>query len=684
MRRLKTVFRPKSETPDPAASRAGRPRRRPASEGDPLKPQPESACNELQRDEPTTEAGPSAANKPPGSATVAPVDNGETGPNAQHTQEFRQLPRSKNGTKRLKRMVARLRGSLSQEDDPITETQPQAAQEGTRKERLRSKPLASNPIDPDTAGEPSTTTGKSVRFDDPQEGRKVSAQTTHSQESSQTEDTVCWDPARHIAMPIQEPMDWGLPGLMMYYPDSSSNANTHTLEGSDPFSDEKAADVRQGRSGSSRHSAGTSREESSRASEGTLEPIAETDLDTIEPVVEPESERADCQRAISANSEASWSSTLDSPKAISAFNHMASQFNIPIAIPGEDTPSPPAERNPDTEEQGTSRRGFGLLGKVRKVRSSLDADTTPLAPAPKLRRMKTFANMRRPNPMTSLQGKSIETLARLGGHGYLMLTDLAPCPVQLPAYIVATLLFLHKYGLDTPEIFIQPGDLKVAIRLYDHFASQVIDAEKDESNISLTMRVVAMPQLREDAAPVLSVAWALKAVLAGLPDGILGSVRLYRVLSQMYYHSVPEQSHLLRVPDCISEASPTTAIRVQLMCLALIALAPEMQRDLICAVFGLLSMLVNAKTNVQDQPGMELRDPVASPNFQDLVRVFGPLLLGPRGQQNREQENREGILREVQKDVEDQRVAGLLLNNWHFIHRQLQHWTRGRYVVGRE
>jgi hypothetical protein len=98
------------------------------------------------------------------------------------------------------------------------------------------------------------------------------------------------------------------------------------------------------------------------------------------------------------------------------------------------------------EEPGTSRRGFGLLGKVRKVRSSLEADTTPLAPAPKLRRMKTFANMHRPNPMTSLQGRSIETLSRLGGHGYLMLTDLAPCPAQLPAYIVATLMFLHKYG----------------------------------------------------------------------------------------------------------------------------------------------------------------------------------------------------------------------------------------------
>lgn len=214
--------------------------------------------------------------------------------------------------------------------------------------------------------------------------------------------------------------------------------------------------------------------------------------------------------------------------------------------------------------------------------------------------------------------------------------------------------------------------------MYDHFASQVLEAEKDESKISLTMRVVAMPQLREDSAPVLSVAWTLKAVLAGLPNGILGSVRLYQVLRAMFYHSIPDQSHHLRVPDCISEASPTTAARVQLMCLALIALAPEMQRDLICAVFGLLSLLVNAETNVPEQPGMELRDPVASPNFHELVRVFGPLLLGPRGQENPEAST------EVQKEIDEQRVAGLLLNNWHFVHRQLRHWTSGRYVVGRE
>lgn len=77
---------------------------------------------------------------------------------------------------------------------------------------------------------------------------------------------------------------------------------------------------------------------------------------------------------------------------------------------------------------------------------TLAVDSQPSAP--KLRRTKTFANFtRRPSPMTSLRGKSIETLARLGGHSFLVLpVDLAPSPLQLPACIVAMVMYLRKNG----------------------------------------------------------------------------------------------------------------------------------------------------------------------------------------------------------------------------------------------
>lgn len=84
---------------------------------------------------------------------------------------------------------------------------------------------------------------------------------------------------------------------------------------------------------------------------------------------------------------------------------------------------------------------------------NLEADSQR---APKLRRTKTFANFaRRPSPMTSLRGKSIETLARLGGHSFLVLpAELAPSPLQLPACIVATVMYLRKGGTVNSPLYV--------------------------------------------------------------------------------------------------------------------------------------------------------------------------------------------------------------------------------------
>lgn len=82
------------------------------------------------------------------------------------------------------------------------------------------------------------------------------------------------------------------------------------------------------------------------------------------------------------------------------------------------------------------------------MQSNLNLVADSQSSAPKLRRTKTFANFaRRTSPMTSLRGKSVENLARLGGHSYLVLpSDLAPFPMQLPACIVATVMYLRKLG----------------------------------------------------------------------------------------------------------------------------------------------------------------------------------------------------------------------------------------------
>jgi hypothetical protein len=218
-----------------------------------------------------------------------------------------------------------------------------------------------------------------------------------------------------------------------------------------------------------------------------------------------------------------------------------------------------------------------------------------------------------------------------------------------------------------PEIFVNPGDEKAATRMYDNFASQVLSAEKEEAKISMTMRIVSMPSLTQDSAPVLSVAWTLKALLAGLRYGILGSVRLYQTLSHINLATIPPHVDHLHVPDCLGKLEPRTALRVQLIALAVIALTDEMERELICAVFGLLTSLTRVPGA---KPGNEVREVAVE---LGLERVFGPLLLGTRGQ-----EHRDGVpVHMVEQEIEEQRVAKLLIDHWYYVNRQLREWAKG-------
>lgn len=203
----------------------------------------------------------------------------------------------------------------------------------------------------------------------------------------------------------------------------------------------------------------------------------------------------------------------------------------------------------------------------------------------------------------------------------------------------------------TSELFVEPGDVKAATTLYDHFASQVLSAEKEEAQIALTMRVIAMPHPETDnpAGTVLSVGWTFKALLAGLPDGILGSVRLFETLKSIYY------------------AETSVPIRTRFITLAIVALTNEMQCALICTVFGLLISLLE-----QEPPGSGkgVRRVASLTEADRLARVFGPLLLGARkdGGSAAEQNT-------VEKEIEEQRVAGMLLQYWRSVSQQLRDWN---------
>ncbi|KAJ5757613.1 uncharacterized protein N7511_006307 [Penicillium nucicola] len=670
MRRFRTVFRSsRSDNPD-NRSRA----QRRTSDNDPLKPKPETLSQETRPDEsPVKDLNVlTSGSKPPPATSVTSVgERTDDSPPAPLEPEHTPL-RPKYGTKRLKRIVARFRSSHSHDEDPAegpfqsvgvqTDNTEPIVPDSTEPSVSGNADPASNPLEQAQVSLAQESPPKLVRFDDnPQvvgEGeRKVSTQSTESQESSQTEDTIC----RHTTGPDLIPTpttvssdEWSWSGLM-YHPEDG----THIREGSNPFSDGKSTEPQLGQpSSSKRHD--RSREHS-KASESSLDPILE-EHDKIAPAPIPQ--RPGFGPMINNLTWMREPCQFEPSKAAVILNKLIVRFDIPMpkVLPEPEGGLPEIPLN---EGSGNGRRGFRLMNRVRKVRSGLVADAGPQER--KLRRVKTFAVLRRPVPMTSLYGRSVETLARLGGHSFLMLADLAPFPLQLPACIVAPVMFLHKYGANMPGIFTNAGDVKAATRLYDNFASQVLSAEKEEAKISMTMRIVSMPHLNHDSAPVLSVAWTLKALLAGLHYGILGSVRLYQTLSHINLATIPQPVDNLHVPDCLSMLGPRTAIRVQLIALAVIALTDEMERELICAVFGLLTKLTRVP---EPKPGTEVRTVATD---LGLERVFGPLLLGAKGQ-----ENQDGVpVHIVEQEIEEQRVAKLLMDHWYYVNRLLREWAKG-------
>lgn len=205
-------------------------------------------------------------------------------------------------------------------------------------------------------------------------------------------------------------------------------------------------------------------------------------------------------------------------------------------------------------------------------------------------------------------------------------------------------------GPGASELLVEPGDVKAATTLYDHFARQVLSAEKEEAQIALTMRVIAMPHPDTDnpAGTVLSVGWTFKALLAGLPDGILGSVPLFATLKSIYY------------------AETSVPIRARFVALAIVALTSEMQCALICAVFGLLVSLLE-----QEPPGSgtAVRRVASLTEADRLARVFGPLLLGKKDGGSAAEQDK------VELEVEEQRVAGMLLQHWRSVNQQLRDWN---------
>jgi hypothetical protein len=149
--------------------------------------------------------------------------------------------------------------------------------------------------------------------------------------------------------------------------------------------------------------------------------------------------------------------------------------------------------------------------------------------------------------------------------------------------------------------------------LYEYYC-----AEQDAEQTASTIRCPNLP-LHINAG-VHDVASTFKRFLAGLPGGILGSLSLFDALVTLY-------SQLNGDPEL--NRTKESKLRARLIALAIGTSSSHFRRDLICAVFGLLSLVGRAAETAprEDNRGRPL--PTSDlMGYTALGIVFGPLLVG--------------------------------------------------------
>jgi len=169
-------------------------------------------------------------------------------------------------------------------------------------------------------------------------------------------------------------------------------------------------------------------------------------------------------------------------------------------------------------------------------------------------------------------------------------------------------------GNQAQGIFRVPGSCKVVNALYDYYCC----VHQDKDDISGTVRCANLPL--HIKASVSDVASTFKRLLGALPGGILGSLTLFDALVAIH-------SQLRGDPEL--NRTRQSKIRGRLIALAIGTVRSQFQRELICAVFGLLSLMGRAAEVAPREDGQGRPLPTAGRmGYGALGVVFGPLLVG--------------------------------------------------------
>ncbi|KAG8350045.1 hypothetical protein FVEN_g11784 [Fusarium venenatum] len=263
-----------------------------------------------------------------------------------------------------------------------------------------------------------------------------------------------------------------------------------------------------------------------------------------------------------------------------------------------------------------SPRKQGWLYRILRYSSNQNGpDTLPPTQGPRHKRSVSdlahnLVHRRETPKMIDLQ-----SMIRISGKSMFYLpVEHAPSALILPTCLRATAHHIAQH-VTTRGIFRIPGSIRVVNMLFDYYCS----TEYGQVDItSTTVRCANLPMHIQ--ASVHDVASTFKRLLSVIPGGILGSLSLFDAFVAIH-------SQLQGDPEF--PRTKHTKVRARLIALAIATVESQFRRELICAVFGLLSLIgrVAEITPREDEEGRPL--PTGDlMGYNALGIVFGPLLLG--------------------------------------------------------
>ncbi|KAI0525589.1 hypothetical protein F5B22DRAFT_350562 [Xylaria bambusicola] len=287
------------------------------------------------------------------------------------------------------------------------------------------------------------------------------------------------------------------------------------------------------------------------------------------------------------------------------YNRLAQRHGLRPLIPGDFS---------NAANGAVDGRRDSWLSKMLRQAAEQSAQVDSEAHRLPLRNLSdTATNLVQSHKRDGLKDRDLTALVRLCGKSRLFLPkDYAPFSLTLPTCLRALAQALVQHA-DTKGIFRVPGSARVVNALYDYYC---LDGNTDA--VSSTTHCPTLPtHIRCNTHDIAST---FKRLLAGLPGGILGSLSLFDALVSIY-SQLQGDAELHRTKE--------SKLRARLIALAIGTVESRYQRELICAVFGLLCLVGRIAENAprEDDNGRPLPTTDLM-GYNSLGIVFGPLLVG--------------------------------------------------------